>query len=66
MLDSHKAIADSPEKARKVSRKQDVAIEGVVKEQRARLDAAGTKMAELGNRYFETVASTATFRKELS
>lgn len=62
-FDMHMAKPDALDEALKVSRKEVVAIKGVVEKQRARLDAVGARMAELKNRRDEASASTATCRK---
>lgn len=64
-LESQMAKANFLDDALKVSRKEVAAVKGVVKEQRAWLDVAGARMAELMDRWVEASASTATCCKKL-
>lgn len=64
-LESHKEKSDSPDKALKMSQKKFATIKDVVEKQRARLDAVGSRMAELKDLQDEARVSTATCRKEL-
>lgn len=62
---SYKARVDCLNVALKVSWNEVAAKKGIVGEQRARLDAAGSRMTELRNCRDEARVSTATCRKEL-
>lgn len=48
-----------------MSQKKAISLNGVVEEQKARLGASGTKIAELKNRRDEASTSTVACRKEL-